>query len=74
MVSINQIFFAGGPQLGEIEAGIAAQLFGAPFAVISGGIACVVAVGLIARKWPVLRTFNGDEPILAGQPAGSAAD
>ncbi len=74
MVSVNQIFFAGGPQLGEMEAGVAAQFFGAPFAVISGGIACVVAVGLIARKWPVLRTYNGDEPILAGQPASGAAD
>ena len=40
MTSINQIFFMGGPQLGEVEAGVVAQLFGAPFAVISGGIGC----------------------------------
>jgi MFS family permease len=73
MVSVNQIFFAGGPQLGEIEAGVVAQLFGAPFAVISGGIACVLAVGLIARRWPSLRSYNGDEPILAGQAASSPA-
>ncbi len=38
MTSINQIFFMGGPQLGEVEAGVVAQLFGAPFAIISGGI------------------------------------
>ncbi len=66
MTSINQIFFMGGPQLGEVEAGVVAQLFGAPFAVISGGIGCIVAVSLIARRWPQLRDYNGDEPALAG--------
>jgi MFS family permease len=66
MVSVNQIFFMGGPQLGEIEAGVVAQLFGAPFAVISGGIGCILGVFFIARRWPPLRKFNGDEPVLAG--------
>jgi MFS family permease len=66
MTSVNQIFFQGGPQLGEIEAGVVAQLFGAPFAIISGGIGCILGVILIARKWPQLPHFNGDEPIEAG--------
>ncbi|HXF84543.1 MAG TPA: MFS transporter [Anaerolineales bacterium] len=69
MTSINQIFFQGGPQLGEIEAGVVAQIFGAPFAIISGGIACVLGMLLILRKWPELLTYNGDEPSLAGVPA-----
>lgn len=66
MVSINQIFFTGGPQLGEVEAGIVAQFFGPVFAIISGGVGCLLAVGLIVRRWPQLRSYNGDEPILAG--------
>ena len=66
MTSINQIFFLGGPQLGEVEAGLVAQLFSAPFAVISGGIGCILAVGWIARRWPQLRNYNGDEPVKAG--------
>ena len=66
MTSITQIFFQGGPQLGEIEAGAVAQFFGAPIAIISGGIGCIVGVLLIARRWPQLRAYNGDEPILAG--------
>ncbi len=66
MTSINQIFFMGGPQLGEIEAGAVAQFFGAPFAVITGGIGCIVGTMLIIWKWPQLREYNGDEPILAG--------
>ena len=69
MTSINQIFFLGGPQLGEVEAGLVAQLFGAPAAVITGGIGCILAVGWIARRWPQLRNFNGDEPIKAGAVA-----
>jgi MFS family permease len=69
MTSVNQIFFMGGPQLGEVEAGVAAQLFGAPFAIISGGVGCILAVIWIARKWPQLRMYNGDEPMQAGVPA-----
>lgn len=69
MVSVNQIFFQGGPQLGEVEAGTVAQLFGAPFAIVSGGIGCIVAVIWIAHRWPQLRKYNGDEPVLAGSQA-----
>jgi MFS family permease len=69
MVSINQIFFAGGPQLGEIEAGVVAQLFGIPAAIISGGIGCLVTVLGVTGIWPQLRRYRGDEPA-AGKPAG----
>jgi MFS family permease len=69
MTSINQIFFLGGPQLGEVEAGLVAQLLGAPVAVITGGIGCLLAVGWIARRWPQLRNYNGDEPVKAGAMA-----
>jgi MFS family permease len=69
MTSVNQIFFQGGPQLGEMEAGTVAQFFGAPFAVISGGIGCIIGTFLIIRKWPQLTKYNGDEPILAGAQA-----
>jgi MFS family permease len=70
MVSINQIFFMGGPQLGEVEAGVVAQLFGAPVAIISGGIGCVLAVGWVMQRWPQLRFFNGDEAVTQAAPAG----
>lgn len=62
MVSINQIFFAGGPQLGEIEAGVVAQLFGIPAAIISGGIGCVLTVFGVSGIWPQLWRYRGDEP------------
>ncbi len=58
MTGINQIFFMGGPQLGEIEAGVVAQLFGAPFAIISGGLSTILGAWLIAKKWPQLRHYD----------------
>ncbi|HEY5572257.1 MAG TPA: MFS transporter [Anaerolineales bacterium] len=69
MTSVNQIFFMGGPQLGEVEAGVAAQLFGAPFAVVSGGIGCMLAVSWVARRWTQMVSYNGDEPVRAGATA-----
>lgn len=70
MVSINQIFFQGGPHLGEMEAGAVAQAFGFVPAIVSGGIGCILTAGLVAWKWPQLRRYNGDEPnALALAPA-----
>ncbi len=69
MTSINQIFFQGGPQLGEVEAGIVAQIFGVPFAIVSGGIGCILGMLLIVLKWPALRTYNGDEALPEAVPA-----
>jgi MFS family permease len=70
MTAVNQIFFQGGPQLGEVEAGVVAQLFGVPFALVSGGIGCIVGMGLIALKWPQLRSYDRDESI----PASATVD
>lgn len=68
MTSINQIFFQGGPQLGEVESGAVAQAFGAPFAVVLGGIGCVLGTLWVMWKWPQVAKYNGDEPMLAGVP------
>ncbi|MET0624348.1 MAG: MFS transporter [Pyrinomonadaceae bacterium] len=45
MTSVNMIFFMGGPQLGELEAGLVAAALGAPFSVVLGGVCCLAAVG-----------------------------
>lgn len=58
MTSVNMIFFTGGPQLGELEAGAVANWLGAPFSVISGGIACLMATGWIAARTPGLRGYR----------------
>jgi MFS family permease len=61
MMSITQIFFKGGPQLGEVEAGLMAQAFGVSFAIITGGVGCVAAAFVVAKKFPQLWKYNGDE-------------
>jgi MFS family permease len=61
MVSINQIFFMGGPQLGEIEAGMVAQALGTPMAIITGGLGCILAVIWIGRQWPALLKYSGED-------------
>ncbi len=59
MTAVGMLFFAGGPQLGEIEAGVAAKLMGGPLSVAIGGLACVLMVGIVTLFTPRLRDYDG---------------
>ncbi len=66
MTSVNAIFFTGGPQLGEMEAGLVASLFvstavGVTVSVVSGGLATVLITGLIAAAAPSVRRYDARE-------------
>ncbi len=61
MTSINMLFYTGGPQLGEVEAGVVAGFWGAPVSVIIGGLGTIVMTVLIAYLVPKLRNYQGDE-------------
>jgi MFS family permease len=63
MMSITQIFFKGGPQLGEVESGLAAQWLGIPGAIVAGGIGCIVASLYVLKRHPQLWQFTGHETI-----------
>lgn len=64
MISVNMIFFMGGPQLGELEAGIVAQWFGVVFSIVSGGIGAILAVIGIMIFFPTLRHYDYEpEPV-----------
>jgi MFS family permease len=58
MVGVNMVFFMGGPQLGELEAGLVANWAGAPASVVSGGLACLLATGWIAARTPALSRYR----------------
>jgi MFS family permease len=58
MTSVNMMFFIGGPQLGEVEAGVVAKWFGAPVSVWSGGVLCVLAGIFAAAFVPSLRKYE----------------
>jgi hypothetical protein len=62
MTSVNMIFFMGGPQLGELEAGLVASLFaslalGATVSVVSGGVATVLLAAGVGLLAPVVREY-----------------
>lgn len=58
MTSINMMFFMGGPQLGELEAGAVAALIGAPLSVVVGGLGSTLAAGIAALKSKSLLQFE----------------
>jgi MFS family permease len=59
MNSVIMIFTQGGPQLGNLEAGLVATWIGAPLSVITGGIATLLLVAAVAWRVPRLRTYQG---------------
>jgi hypothetical protein len=60
MIGVNMVFFMGGPQLGELEAGLVANWLGPVFSVVSGGVGCLLTTGWTAAKTPELRHYKGD--------------
>ena len=68
MTGVNMVFFMGGPQLGELEAGAVAQWIGAPLSVVTGGLGCLIATVWIAATTPALRQYRRSV-VDAGEPA-----
>lgn len=58
MTGVNMVFFLGGPQLGELEAGVVANWLGAPFSVVSGGLGCLLCTAWVALTTPALRHYR----------------
>ena len=75
MTGVNMVFFMGGPQLGELEAGVVANWFGATVSVVSGGIGCLIATGWVAASTPRLRHYQKEDAdaVQAGLPERAAA-
>jgi MFS family permease len=62
---------AGGPRLGDAEAGAVAAVAGPQFSAVSGGLACVVGVMVLARLLPDFANWTAAD---AAEPRESAAD
>lgn len=67
VTAVNQLVVVGGPRLGDVEAGFAAAALGPRGSVISGGLACLVGIGLLWLKTPQLKQYvhrqKMDEPL-----------
>ncbi len=58
MSSINSIFTSSGPQLGQFESGVVAAWLGARLSALTGGLATLLVLGLVAASFPRLRHFK----------------
>ena len=65
MSSVFSLVVTSGPRLGDVEAGAVAALTSPRFSVLSGGIACVAAAGLVVLAFPALARYDKDEAIAA---------
>src|SRR4051812_21460625 len=74
MSAIFMLVVTSGPRLGDLEAGLAASLTTAGVAVVSGGLACVVGVGLIALLFPALARFDSTRGAPLSAAAGGAPE
>jgi MFS family permease len=69
MMGVNMVFFVGGPQLGELEAGLVANWLGPVVSVVSGGTGCLIATGWIVATTPTLIEYRSSK-----QPAMPVVD
>jgi MFS family permease len=54
---VTSIFISASNELGALESGLVAAAAGAVFAVVSGGLACLLVVALIGWRIPDLRRY-----------------
>jgi MFS family permease len=66
VMSIHILVVTSGPRIGDIEAAVVASLTTPQFAVVSGGVLCVLGVVAVARWFPELAGY------VIGRPAPSA--
>jgi len=60
----------GGPRLGDLESGAAAAILTLPAAVVSGGIAVLVGVAVLAAAVPSFRRYRPHPEKTQTHPAG----
>jgi MFS family permease len=59
--ALHFLVVAGGPRLGDLEAGLVASAFTPTVSVVSGGLACIAGVGLLAVFMPQFAAYRSAE-------------
>lgn len=59
--SVFSLVVAGGPRVGDVEAGGVASLTSVRFSVVSGGLACLAGLGLLAIAFPAFWAYNAEK-------------
>lgn len=63
LASIEMISYLTGPMLGSAKMGIVGEYYGVRFALISGGVTCIIAVALTALFLPKFAKYDGRDGI-----------
>lgn len=56
--AVESVFISASNELGALESGLVATLTSAVFAVVSGGVACLIVVAVVAWRIPALRRYR----------------
>jgi hypothetical protein len=59
--ALNLMVVAGGPRLGDVEAGFVAQAFGAGPSMVIGGLACLAGTAVVGTRFRALRDYTSPE-------------
>jgi len=78
MISVSAIFFMGGPQLGEMEAGLLAGLFasqvtGVTVSIVSGGLLTILAAAWVALRARIVLDYSEPAPASSDTAPSSPA-
>jgi MFS family permease len=60
---VYMVVVAGGPRLGDLESGAAATVFTSRVSVVSGGLACMAGIGLLAAMVPALARYDARQAV-----------
>jgi MFS family permease len=69
LMGVQMAVVAGGPRLGDLEAGAVATAFGDTASVVSGGLACIVGAFAVARALPGFTKLRWEVPANATEDA-----
>jgi hypothetical protein len=56
--TVNQVFIGASNELGGLESGFMAKLFGLVLSVVAGGLGTLLVVAGVAGKWPQIRQLG----------------
>jgi MFS family permease len=66
LAGIEMVSYMSGPLLGNAESGLVSAMAGTQFAVVSGGLLCLVGVYLCVRKLPLFWRYEAADAPQAG--------
>jgi MFS family permease len=70
---VYMVVVAGGPRLGDLESGAVATAFTPRVSVVSGGLACLAGIGLLAALVPSLLRYDSREAVAERARLGEAS-